>query len=116
MATEKETTQQILRRLRTDPRRLAMTGQRAPKIINPDFNVVFSVNGTPKPRPPQPRRRRVRCVTTGEVFESLAAAAKTMDVLASSLSVAINKGRRKGKPGTCRGREWEFVQEEADPR
>lgn len=51
-------------------------------------------------------RKAVRCVETGEIFESISAAAKAVGKNYSTLSEA----RKLGK--TCAGYHWEFVETE----
>ena len=54
----------------------------------------------------QQNRKRVRCVETGEVFESIRAAARAYDVIKSRISDAIT---HRNRVQTCAGYHWEVV-------
>lgn len=54
-------------------------------------------------------RHRVRCVETGEIFESVRAAAKSVGAVESSISIAIKKGGRSSKL------HWEYVDTDKRP-
>lgn len=65
-------------------------------------NVVY---GTRNERAAAAICKPVRCVETGEVFESVKAAAAAVNRLPSNISASI---KRKG---TCKGYHWEYVKE-----
>ena len=52
-------------------------------------------------------KKRVRCVETGQIFESLTEASRIMNVKQGNLSYCLS-----GKYKTCGGFHWEFVEEE----
>lgn len=65
-------------------------------------------HGTRSARQAATQCKSVRCVETGEVYESAKAAAAAMNVTSSSLSRAARAG------GTCCGYHWEYVKENSD--
>ena len=54
----------------------------------------------------QPNRKRVRCVETGEIFESIRAAARACNVSKSQINDAIT---HRNRVQTCCGYHWEVV-------
>lgn len=60
---------------------------------NPDMSAAYRV-----------LMKKVRCIDTGETFESITAAAKSLGVLQSALSKSLIS-----KNGVCKGRKFEYV-------
>ena len=88
--------------------------------LQPEYNIRSEGNGisdearekmrkfqTGKKRPEI--SRQVKCVETGEVFESITAAAKWCNVLASNLGVLL-----KGKGRTAGGYHWIYADEDEE--
>lgn len=56
-----------------------------------------------------PRARKIMCIETGEVYESITKAARALSLDSSSLTKACN-----GKKKSCKGFTWKFVEDNLD--
>ena len=60
--------------------------------------------GKPKPANAGVAPKRIRCIDTGDIFESISAVARDLGVRPGSLSDCLN-----GRQQTCCGYRWEFA-------
>ena len=68
-------------------------------------NAVFAQENTRNGK----HKRRVRCIETGEIFESATAAARWLGLGPDSVA-ACCRNRERGKITTCGGYHWEYVE------